>query len=192
MKFRIAGAAVLVAALVVVLAAQAAPPARQSSDVGNFPTFTTIDPDGSAELIRWDDRIQVHISATGSQPGAPYTMWWVIFNDPEGCEGGCGLDDVLASPRRGGVSQVWAAGHVVSQSGKANFTSVLRQGDVPEPGPGSFGDGLVDVMGAEIHVVTRSHTDQIPGLVDDAIHSFNGGCPPCGNTQMAKFPPLGG
>jgi hypothetical protein len=138
----------------------------------------------SSTLVRTANSIRMHVSTSDLDPGAAYTVWWVIFNNPEFCQGGCGLDDIM-NPARRAATQVavgYAAGHVVSQSGRANFSARLTVGDLSGFGNGDstppppFGPGLLDPMGAEVHLVIRTHGSQIPGLVDEQIHSFEGGC----------------
>ena len=50
--------------------------------------------------------------------------WWIIFNNPEACQDGCGLDDLF----RLGVdaSARFASGHVVGADGSANFAGSLK------------------------------------------------------------------
>jgi len=137
-------------------------------------------------LVRSDDAILMHVSTSDLDPGAAYTVWWVIFNNPEECATTpCTIADIIDPARRAAteVAVGHAAGHVINQSGSANFSARLRVGDLSGFGDGvdmtpppPFGPGLLDPMGAEVHLVIRTHGQQIPGLVDDQIHSFEGGC----------------
>ena len=53
-----------------------------------------------------------------------------------------------------------------------------------------FGEGLTDSFEAEIHLIARTHGEVIPGVVQQQITTFNGGCPPndCLDVQFAVFP----
>lgn len=133
------------------------------------------------------------LQTTGLEPGSAYTVWWVVFNDPAGCEGGCGADDVNANPPRGDRTVFFAAGHVIGADGTGNFA-----GQIPEGRPGTdqifLGDGILDdSRSAEVHLVVRTHGQAIPGLVDEQISTFNGGgCPTvpvCTNKQAAVHLP---
>lgn len=139
----------------------------------------------SSQLVRRPDSIRVHVSTSDLDAGATYTVWWVIFNNPEQCLEGCGLDDII-DPARRAATQVavgFAAGHVVGQNGKGLFSARLAVGDLSGFGGGGdlmppppLGPGLLDPMGAEVHLVIRTHGQQIPTLVDEQIRSFDGGC----------------
>jgi hypothetical protein len=153
-----------------------------------------------SQLVRGHDSIRMHVSTADLDAGAAYTVWWVIFNNPEHCLDGCGLDDIM-NPDRRAATQVavgFAAGHVVSQKGTGNFSARLAVGDLSGFGDGldvtpppPFGPGLLDPMGAEVHLVIRTHGRQIPTLVDDQISSFEGGCGinPCVDKQFSVHLP---
>jgi hypothetical protein len=185
---------IVVAGVVVFAAITASPPliaqpgTKSTSPVIRIepgPQFGTQVVGAFSTLVRTADAIRMHVSTSDLEPGAAYTVWWVIFNNPEFCEDGCGLDDIQ-NPTRRALTQVavgYAAGHVVSQSGKANFSARLRVGDLSGFGggldsapPPPLGPGLLDPLGAEVHLVIRTHGQKIPGLVDEQIHSFEGGC----------------
>ncbi|HVL97723.1 MAG TPA: hypothetical protein VM324_00305 [Egibacteraceae bacterium] len=124
-----------------------------------------------------------------------YTIWWVVFNHPQHCTDPfdpafeCGPGDLFAS----GVdaSVLYAAGNVVGGSGRAGFGARLRTGDDSEA---LFGPGLTNPTQAEIHAVVRTHGPLIPGMVEEQIHTFNGGCHPgqpnegqCQDLQFTAF-----
>lgn len=150
-----------------------------------------------SRLSRNDSGITMQIHTSDLEPGAAYTVWWVIFNNPVACVGGCGADDL----RRAGVDAAagFAAGHVIGNNGKTNFGGHLQVGDIsgfvppdgsaPILGLPPFGPGLLDARGAEVHLIIRTHGTPRPdlGLVDDQISSFNGACPPniCMNRQAS-------
>lgn len=149
---------------------------------------------GEATLTRTANGASFTFSTTGLTGGHAYTIWFVAFNNPENCTGGCGADD-LSNPAVQG-SSLWSAGHVVGRSGKATFGGHRVVGDRADTDKGEIGPGLLDAHGAEIHLVLRTHGEKIPRMVADQIHSFNGGCRPgepnegrCANVQFAVFLP---
>ena len=126
--------------------------------------------------------------------GDATTVWFVVFNDPEGCIEGCGEDDVLDAifgDNRADVGVHRAAGHV---AGESDFDAGgrLKEGNVDEL---VVGEPLMDAMTAEIHLVVRSHGSGLTGSeLASALHSLNGGCitNTCGDAQAAVFTPPGG
>lgn len=124
-----------------------------------------------------------------------YTVWWVVFNHPEHCTDPfdaafeCGSGDLFAP----GVdaSVLYATGNVVGGSGRTGFGARLRVGD---DSGALFGPGLTNPTQAEIHAVVRTHGPVIPGMVEEQIHTFNGGCDPgqpnegqCEDLQFTAF-----
>lgn len=140
-----------------------------------------------AILERRDDGVELTLDT--ELPTGAYTVWWVVFNNPEFCVDGCGSDDFERSAVN--TSIFWATGEVVGDEGIGNFSAQLLEGTLPE---GSdqvlFGDGLVDSFSAEIHPIVRSHGSVILGLEEEQITTFDGGCPPneCEDLQFAVFP----
>ena len=90
------------------------------------------------------------------------------------------------------ISVLRADGHVIDESGAAQFSSRLPIGDASEQ---LFGGGLQKPMSAEIHFVVRTHGPAVPGKVDSMLYTVNGGCegafpnPPCAEAQFAIFKP---
>jgi hypothetical protein len=142
-------------------------------------------PGAWSTLVRNDNGVTGSVHTDQLIKGDAYTMWFVVFNNPGACVGGCGADDL----GRQGVnsSVVYATGHVVGGEGN-NFSGWLGVGDTDGA---VAGPGLLDPRSAEIHLVIRNHGAAIPGLIDEQIHSFNGGCPPnsCANVQAAQHKP---
>ena len=154
-------------------------------DLVNDPTGKTVV--GSSTLNRKSNGITVNFKCTGLTPGYTYTLWWVIWNKSENCAtpGGC-LDPDFPVPGSGvnnvEVEVLYAAGHVVGNNGKGNFSAHLKvdntSGSVYElfgiPSVGGLQSG--NTMGAEVHVVLRSHGPAVPGMINDQIDSYVGGC----------------
>ncbi len=132
-----------------------------------------------------------------------------IFNTPENCSNDiCGLDDVFLMDENGtfiltdegartpnlpdrdvtGFTETRATGSIIDVDGTAEFQAHLPIGDATET---SFGDGLLDVMKAEVHLILRTHGPAIPGRIHEQMNTTWGGCPegwpktPCRNTQIA-------
>lgn len=133
--------------------------------------------------------------------GDATTLWWVVFNHPEYCVGGCGEDEVQfaagANPDHpngaklaGTIAVIFGMGQI-ADSAVWQSTSTLMVGDAT----GSlFGTVLEDASAAEIHLVIRSHGQSANLSADDltaALTSFGGGCETniCGDSQAAVFLP---
>lgn len=174
---------VVAAALVAVLALTAiaaAPPAGAARPSRDRQAITSID-DGSTEgvstLRRTDRGVRSVIRTTGLVRGDAHTVWAVVFNHPEACDGPCDGPD-LANPEVGGAS-VRVTGRVVPAP-RATFAGELQAGEA-----------LTNPRGAEIHLIVRTHGPVIRGLRHEQITTLNGGCPPnaCANVQVAIHQP---
>ncbi len=184
---------------------------HSTSDVYPFPGFDGPDSDAIAQLTRNTSGVTMSLHTSNLEPGAAYTTWWVVFNNPTAClfptgiDGNCGEGDIFladGSPNfsqweEAQISVLYAAGHVIGKNGRANFAASLSENDTT----GSlFGPGLINAELAEIHIIVRSHGAPIPGMVPEQIHTFGGGCTPatggtvedgndCADPQFAIFSP---
>jgi hypothetical protein len=152
----------------------------------------SLDVVGTSQLVRTPDGVSMNLQTTGLEPGAAYTVWWVVFNNPGSCRDGCGEDDLGNSNVQATV--LWATGHVIGDNGVGNFAAYLAEGDTSDVGPfGLPGDdmGLIDSTQAEIHLVVRTHGPPIPGRVKEQISTFEGGCDvnACEDQQFAVHQP---
>ena len=157
----------------------------QRSDVFSFENNLPIE-DATATLERREDDVEFSLNTT-LDSGA-YTVWWVIFNNPEFCVDGCGVDDLGILEVN--ASAFWATGAVVEDDNVGIFNAQLGENQLPTGDDRVlFGDGLTDSFEAEIHLIARTHGDVLPGQVEQQITTFNGGCPPneCRNVQFAVF-----
>ena len=77
----------------------------------------------------------------------------------------------------------YAAGHVVDDSGVAEFGGHLSVGDLDEVING--GPGLLDALGADVVLVVRDHGPKDPGRVNQQIHTFDVCNPTCTDLQMS-------
>lgn len=140
---------------------------------------------GASTLKRYDDRVDFSIHTTGLEPGHAYTVWLVIFNNPDACSDECNQDDFppgVPGARTGddepdpavAASSLWAAGTLVGADGTASFFGHVEAGN--PPGMVAFGPGLENPMGAEIHMVVRSHGRALVGNVAEQISTTQGLC----------------
>ncbi len=154
-----------------------------STSLAPLLSFADLSAQGVSTLVRTDAGVSATIDDFQLVAGDAYSVWWVIFNDPEYCSDGvCGEDDIfdedgnVVLTEAADISALNATGGVASAAGTASFSASLPKGDT-----GSyqvlFGGGLVDPMGAEIHLIVRTHG---PALTGDALEgqltTFGGSC----------------
>ena len=151
------------------------------SDMATFPNGPDVV--GASVLTRYNSSVEATISATGLAANGAYSWWWVVFNQPQFCVDGCGLDDlppgatpVSVGDPRVRSSLLWGGGFVANGTGAAEVEAKLAVGK--PPGEVRFGPGLRKSRGADIHIVLRTHGPAIAGEVAEQIATFNGGCTP--------------
>jgi hypothetical protein len=135
-------------------------------------------------LQRSHNGVTAGLHTSGLIPGHAYTVWWVVFNNPELCDAGCDGNDVGAALMSGsnpiGIGILYAGGHVIGADGKFSFGAHLAEGSTVgcQTMPPFVGvcTALVDSSTAEIHLVLHDHGPPIPGEVQEQISSFHGGC----------------
>ncbi len=152
--------------------------------------------DGSAvagawsTLVRNQAGVSMTIHTTGLTARDAVTVWWVVFNNPSACASGvpgiarCGEGDLFAAAVNASV--LYATGHVIGGHGIGDYGAHLALGDASGA---LFGPGLVDPLGADIHLVVRTHGPASPGVVDDQIHSFDVCNLICTDLQFAVHEP---
>jgi hypothetical protein len=182
----------LVAALIVwslPLVAHARLQSFQTANIHEFPMG--MDLGGAATLVRSKHAIELHISTSGLDLNAAYSVWWVVFNNPSACVGGCGLDDLGRPEVRASVLN--AAGFVTGFDGTANVDARLEGGEPPlgvviTPAGTVNGLDVSNGFRAEVHFILRSHGMILPGSVAAQISTTSGGCnPTCVDQQSAGF-----
>jgi len=160
---------------------------------------------GAAWLMRTADGIRGSIMTNSSSAGDPYTLWIVVFNNPEACVNGCdgsdlGNADVGGSVFNGGGAVVAANGALKKNGKPAGGGVVNIDFSIPaHPLPdGLFllvGDpnGLYDGNGydAEIHLVIDRHPKPAPGMswIPDLTTTNFPGAGPATNDSFAVFVP---
>lgn len=110
-----------------------------------------------------------------------FTLWLIVFNDPESCTNDqCDADDIAAdASARGGVYQVDGR---VADGGSMSFVGNVRLGQQPE-----VGSPLDNPMGADVHLAIAPHGRALSGT--DGWRQLNG---PVGNPTLwwtAEFSP---
>ncbi|MDH3620101.1 MAG: hypothetical protein OER91_04370 [Gammaproteobacteria bacterium] len=137
--------------------------AFQAADIQNFSdgTVTT----GAMTLSRSAGSVQLRGSMAGLDKKTVYSVWWIIFNNPNGCVGGgegvcTGADVYPGGPADAGV--INASGFVTGTDGTGYFVGELETGPAPSGMPCCFGQ-LNDSVSAEIHIVVQTHGPGVPG-----------------------------
>lgn len=167
-----------------------ASPVQRFSDLGEI--------DGTSTLVR--DREEGRVSMTMNTrellSNAPYTVWWVVFNNPDQCETPCGCSDVDFGDNAEAVDigVFWATGRATDPFGEAEFAAQVDVNELPGgfdqvPFDPQFTSPIADVDDAEIHLVVRAHGRRTSQF-EEQITQFNGGCPPreCVDVQFAVHP----
>jgi hypothetical protein len=189
-------------AFVVLLAAAGTSIAHGTTSVSDVVTLPGLAPvhGAASTLVRGESSVAVVLRTGGLEPLAPYTIWWVVFNAPEGCLGACDADDIfapdgsLAINANADLSILFAGGTMTDDTGSAAFSAMLMVG---EPlGQVVYGPGLRDAATAEIHVVVRSHGPLDPARAFEQLTTFEahpaigGGCGDCADMQAAIHLPM--
>jgi len=168
--------------------------AMATSDLYRFADMEVVE-GAHAQLIRTPDALRIRTHTTELDHGHVMTLWWIIFNHPEHCEHGadgmsCGEGDLFHGPDGAtGVEPacVYADGSLVGGNGGARFHDRITLGHGPRDSCIDFfvdlvpelegtDHGLTNPMGAEVHLVVRSHGPRIPGMVSQQRSTFAGGC----------------
>jgi len=168
--------------------------------------------DAESVLVRMHHGLSMTMETTGLEPNHVYTVWWVIFNNPENCTDDlCGPDDVflmedgefvltddgLRQPNVAGremtqASSLRATGNIGYEDGTSVFRAHLPINDTTDDI--AFGPALLDSMGSEVHLIIRTHGEMIPELLNEQLMTAWGGCPdpydraPCRDIQISIFP----
>lgn len=165
---------------------------RTTTDVLDFVNGGV--PAGSATLWRGKNGIFLTFYSDALEPRHTYTIWWIIWNNPENCAvpGACNDPD-FGNPVAVGVDVMYATGRVANRNGKAFFWAYLRENDDSGTINPLFGlpaaGGLLDSKKAEVHAVLRSHGPIIPGELAAQIGSYEGGCDdPFGIPPFTEIP----
>ncbi len=137
---------------------------------------------GTSRLIRHRNGISARYSTKGLPAGQAVTLWFIVFNNPDGCSTTpCTLPDDLFNPAAE-ADFLWGGGQVIGAAGRATFGGYLQVGDLsgsgfPEVGFEQLAIGLTDPLGAEVHLALHSHGPAMTGETLTAqLSSYTGGC----------------
>lgn len=179
----------------------------QSAATHTFPGAVELN--GAGLLWRTRHAIRANLSPTGLDPIHGYTVWWIIFNNPDACTYGnpaapgspaCGPGDLGKVSVDAAI--FYGGGFISDANGLANVDIRLDAGDVAEgidvliEGQDEGGGNGLDVgngFGAEVHLIFRSHQPASDGAVDEQIGTFAGLCggppdfPNCEDQQALAF-----
>jgi hypothetical protein len=165
---------------------------------------------GESNLTRTDGMVLAAVEAQGLTPGDAYTVWWVVFNNPDACSApGCGEDDIFAdgNPENGlNVEGVKAAGigvgnataNIAKANGTAEFGARLKRSDTMSDHQilfpaGLEGGALLTASGndAEVHLVIQSHGQARggPQLLKQLTYVEMGCTPFCEDVQFTIHRP---
>ncbi len=138
-----------------------------------------------SKVVRTGAGINIKLRTSELSPGDAYTLLVAVFNDPESCSEPlnplrkCTSGDLLGNLAENDV--IFVAGHVAGGSGRGTFAGHVANGDnsgsimTPFLG-GAPAAGLLDPMGAELHILLFSHGQKLPEFMPSMIQTFAGGC----------------
>lgn len=171
--------------------------------IGNFIDFDTGRTERSAAtLTRSMNEVWANLSLSGLRSRTPYTVWWVVWNDPSLCNGACGDEEIDFGVA--GNAVFYAGGFIASPGGIANISVHMKGGVMPDP---IDIDGIVAPIpgmmmldngyGVEAHLVVRRHRYRVlAGQADVMVGTFDGACGPppqfkgCADEQAIAFAPV--
>jgi hypothetical protein len=145
--------------------------------------FSDLSQAGTSQLVRTPNGVNFTLSTTGLTAGHAYTLWIVIFNNPDGCTDGtpgfsnCGPMDVVNAAAR--PDMMYAAGNIAGGAGRGTFAGRRHLGDLTGSANAPVllpAFGLENPGGAEIHLVVHDHGLKIPAFLPDMIQTIDGGC----------------
>jgi hypothetical protein len=164
------------------LATGASPVIEATSAIGEFPGSSS-GISGQATLTRSADGLSVDQDFVGLTPGYAYTIWWVIFDNPQGCAAACMPSDL---GRRQAQATLVNGGGFVADGNTRFYSSDLARHDV-EGAQVQAGDpsGVDNPYGAEVHLVLRNHGAAEADAADLALQISTFG-------QFCNLPIVGG
>lgn len=147
---------------------------RHSSDLVWLSDETPVE-GADARLTRTDSGVSYNLRTTGLLKGHAVSIWWVIFNNPDACDGDCAAADLFEPAVKAAVMS--GGGNVVGDSGRSSFAAHLNEGEITNEHPAfENGPGLIDPHNAEIHIVVRSHGPKVEAHMPAQLETFDAGC----------------
>ena len=198
-KTMILATSLILTALTLGTAATAGDPIRrapgasmESVELGEHLVFgTDLTVNGATVLVRdfASREVNADISTNSLEADTAYSIWWAIFNEPAFCiePYACALADLGPNgDPRVRPSVFWAGGFVSDAFGTANTSIRLGVGPTTrELFANTQPWGLVNLRGAEIHVVLRTHGPVgVAGPVSKQIGTALEACPAGGCSNV--------
>lgn len=163
---------------------------HSTSPMWTFPGPGALIEGATATLARNDNGATLTIHTTSLTAGWACSVWAVVFEHPEHCAGSpCGPGDLGTAAVDATVFGA-VGGSLISGNGTATFAGHIQAAATANDV--RLGDGSLDnPTTAEIHPIIRCHGPALPGMIQEQISTFNGGCPPntCMNVQFGTFLP---
>ena len=138
---------------------------------------------GHSKLIRSEGGLKAKIETRGLGKFNAFTLWFVVFNNPDACATDpCTVADLEIPDAQGDFLY---GGGIVTSGGFTRFSGKLDAGDssgsgFPEIGaPPEAAIGLTNPMGADVLLAIHSHGPATSGAtLKSQVSSFAGGCLP--------------
>ncbi|MDH3640820.1 MAG: hypothetical protein OES38_01925 [Gammaproteobacteria bacterium] len=175
------------------------PKVRESVEVSDLFAWGSTDKvNGAVTLIR-DFRgraVNVTVTTSAAAPDSANSIWVAVFNFPRFCIVAyrCSTMDIGSDERdpRAQPSVFWGGGFLADSYGNANTSFRLVPGRTKREVFAGSDAGLINLRGAEIHVVLRTHGPAgVAGPVADQIGTAAEACPMsgCVNEFFSLHPP---
>ncbi len=145
---------------------------RSTSPVVALPAFAPVE-GASSTLVRTGSGLSARFHTVGLPAGEAFTVWFIVFNDPDGCTAPitgvsrCGPPDLFNPAAMAGAFTM--GGHVVGSGGPATIAGSLHVGDMRKAltfgpdAPPAVPNALTNPMGAEVILVLLRHGPWTPG-----------------------------
>ena len=176
---------------------------------------------GKSHLTRTGGMIVITLEAAYLVPGDAHTLWFIVFNTPDGCadygsgEAGCGEDDIFDLVNGGlnadgvlaaGISIGNASGNVAKSNGTLEFGGRMPRSLNNDhqvlftPYDFGAGDGTNYLLyadsedDAEVHVIVQTHGQARGGeRLREQLTYLDANCSPeCADIQFSVHMPLSG
>ena len=156
---------------------------HSQASVFSLPAFQPVARSHST-LTRTARGVTATMNLAEIRPANTFTMWWVVFNNPEACSARPCVPQDLGNPDTGPSFFGAGGGRVSDEFGHVRIEAGIVAGaglpeDVDEV---FFGEGLTAPLTAEVQLVVRDHGSAVDlaadGALEDALSNLlGGGCP---------------
>lgn len=148
----------------------------------NVPNPFTPIAESRSFVLRVDNEVFGDVDVGQLEEGHTMTLWYGVFGDPEKCTKPheCGIEDFL-NPRVNAGFYRSRAGGYVDGTGHVHLSGwPIENGEKEKL---RLGSTLSDALSDEIMMVVRSHGPKIPGLEEEQIATWFGGCARTGDPR---------